>query len=85
MESGVIKFSLLFLIGSFLYLQVIGDDGIHKSLHKFEIRPYPITEFGVSNKKSGRLIMGKTTSSHFLDCFDRTFFILAGNGNMHKV
>ena len=31
-----------------------------------------------------RGIMGKTASSRFLECFDRIFFILAGNDDMHE-
>ena len=35
-------------------------------------------------KKSHRLIMGKTLSSHFLRYFDWILFIFAGNEDMHK-
>ena len=31
-----------------------------------------------------RVIMGKTASSSFLECFDRILFILAGNDVMHE-
>ena len=33
---------------------------------------------------SHRVIMGKTTSSRYLECFDRILFILAGNDDMHE-
>ena len=51
-----------------------GNYDIHKSLHEFEIWPDPTTDNRVScpwasEKNSHRLIMGKTTSSHFLGCF----------------
>ena len=51
-----------------------GNYNMHKSLHEFEIRPDLTTDNGVScpwasEKNSHRLIMGKTTSSHFLSCF----------------
>ena len=31
-----------------------------------------------------RVIMGKTMSSRYLECFYRTLFILAGNDDMHE-
>ena len=51
-----------------------GHDGIHKSLDEFEIWPDSTTDYGVScpcasEKNPQRLIMGKTTSSHFLHYF----------------
>ena len=31
-----------------------------------------------------RVTVGKTMSSHFLECFNRIHFILAGKDNIHK-
>ena len=33
---------------------------------------------------SHRVIIGKTASSRFLECFDLILFILAGNDDMHE-
>ena len=38
----------------------------------------------MATDSSHRVIMGKMTSSRFLECFDRIFFILAGNDDMHE-
>ena len=38
----------------------------------------------MATDSSYRVIMGKTASSRFLDCFDRILFILAGNDDMHE-
>ena len=45
-EKGVITFSGLFLIGSFLILA--GYHDLHKSLHEFEIWPDLAMDYGVS-------------------------------------
>ena len=45
-EEGVITFTGLFLIGSFFILE--GYHDTHKSLHEFEIWPYPTTDYGVN-------------------------------------
>ena len=51
-----------------------GNDDMHKSLDEFKIRRNSTTDYGVScprayEKKSHRLIMGKTMSSDFLSYF----------------
>ena len=38
----------------------------------------------MSTDSSHTVIMGKTASSRFLECFDRILFILAGNDDMHE-
>ena len=45
-----------------------GNDDIHKSLDEFEIWPDSKTDYGISCKKH-ILIMGKTTSLHFIHYF----------------
>ena len=70
-EKSVIKFSRMFLIGSFSYLQVtITCMGAWMSSKFGWIRPRT-TELAALErmKKSHRLIMGKTMSSHFLRFF----------------
>ena len=42
------------------------------------------TLVSMATDSSHRVIMGKTVSSHFLECFDRILFILAGNDDMHE-
>ena len=42
------------------------------------------TLVSMATNSSHRDIMGKTTSSCFLKCFDWIFFILAGNDDMHE-
>ena len=42
------------------------------------------TMVSMATNGSHRVIMGKTTSSHFLECFYQILFILAGNDDMHK-
>ena len=70
-KKGVITFSRLFLIGSFLYLQVTMTYIRACMSSKFDrIRPRTMELAPLSvGKNSHRLIMGKTTSSHFLGCF----------------
>ena len=46
-EKVVIRFSRLFLIQSFSFMQVMRMR-IHKSLDEFEFRPYPTTDYRVS-------------------------------------
>ena len=41
------------------------------------------TLVSMATDSSHRVIMGKTASSRFLDCFDQILFILAGNDDMH--
>ena len=49
------------------------------------IRPHTLELAALERiKKSHRLIMGKTMSSHFLCNFDWILFIFAGNEDMHK-
>ena len=71
MGKGVITFSQLFLIGSFLYLQVTMAYIRACMSSKFgRIRPRTTELAALERRKnSHRLIMGKTTSSHFLGCF----------------
>ena len=70
-EKGVITFSRLFLIGSFLYLQVTMTYIRACMSSKFgRIRPRTTELAALSvGKNSNKFIMGKTTSSHFLGCF----------------
>ena len=42
------------------------------------------TLVSMATDSSHRVIMGKTASSRFLECFDRILFILAGKDNMHE-
>ena len=42
------------------------------------------TLVSMATDSSHRVIMGKTTSSRFLECLIRSFFILAGNDDMHE-
>ena len=42
------------------------------------------TLVSMATDSSHRVIMGKTASSHFLECFDRILFILADNDDMHE-
>ena len=42
------------------------------------------TLVSMSTDISHRVIMGKTTSSRFLECFYQIRFILAGNDDMHE-
>ena len=42
------------------------------------------TLVSMATDSSHRVIMGKTTSSRFLECFDWILFILAGNDDMHE-
>ena len=42
------------------------------------------TLVSMATDSSHRVIMGKTVSSRFLQCFDRILFILAGNDDMHE-
>ena len=42
------------------------------------------TRVSMATDSSYRVIMGKTASSRFLECFDRILFILAGNDDMHE-
>ena len=69
--KGVITFSRLFLIGSFLYLQVTMTYIRACMSSKFgRIRPRTTELAAIERRKnSHRLIMEKTTSSHFLGCF----------------
>ena len=70
-EKGIITFSQLFLIGSFLYLQVTMTYIRACMSSKFgRIRPRTTELAALERRKnSHRLIMGKTMSSHFLGCF----------------
>ena len=38
----------------------------------------------MATDNSHRVMIGKTTSSRFLDCFDRSLFIFAGNNDIHN-
>ena len=38
----------------------------------------------MATDSSHRVILVKTASSRFLECFDRILFILAGNDDMHE-
>ena len=42
------------------------------------------TLVSMATDSSHRVIMGKTTSSRFSNGYDRIFFILAGNDDMHE-
>ena len=42
------------------------------------------TLVSMATDSSHRVIMGKTTSSRFLECIDWILFILAGNDDMHE-
>ena len=42
------------------------------------------TLVSMATDSSHRIIIGKTTSSRFLECFDRIISILAGNDDMHE-
>ena len=42
------------------------------------------TLVSMATDSSHRVIMGKTASSSFPECFDQVLFILAGNDNMHE-
>ena len=80
-ENGVIAFSRLFMIGSFSYLQVTMSYIRAWMSSKFGgIRP-PIRELAALEplKNAHRLIMGKTTTSHFPAIFHLIIFLLAGN------
>ena len=64
--------SRIFLIGTFLILA--GNDDMNEILDEFEIWPDSTMDYGVScpsayEKKTSRLIIGKTMSSHFLHYF----------------
>ena len=39
----------------------------------------------MATDSSHRVIMGKTASLGFLECFDQILFILAGNDDMHEI
>ena len=45
-KNGVFTFSRMFMMGSFLYLQVADD--MYESLDEFEIWPDSTTDYGVS-------------------------------------
>ena len=42
------------------------------------------TLISMATNSSHRVIIWKTASSRFLNCFNRILFILAGNDDMHK-
>ena len=42
------------------------------------------TLVSMATDSSYRVIMGKTVSSRFLECFDQILFITAGNNDMHE-
>ena len=42
------------------------------------------TLVSMATDSSHRVMMGKTASSRFFECFYRILFILAGNDNMHE-
>ena len=70
-EKSVITFSRLFLIGSFLYLQVTMTyirACMSSKFGQIRLRAMELAALE-RRKKSHRLVMGKTTSSHFLGCF----------------
>ena len=51
------------------------------------IAPVPVHCFSITSMATNshhRVIMGKTTSSRFLDFFDRILFLLAGDDDIHK-
>ena len=70
-KNDVITFSRMLLIGSFLYLQVIMTCMRAWMSSKFDRFRPPTTELAALErmKKSHRLIMGKTMSSHLLRYF----------------
>ena len=77
-KKDVSTFSLLFLIGSFIYLQVmITCMRAWMSLKFSQIQP-------LVSMVTDRVMMGKTVSPLFLGCFHPFLFKLAGNNDMHE-
>ena len=54
---------------------------MYKSLNEFEIRPDATTGFDGNH----RVIMGKMLCNSSAFIFDRIFFILAGNEDIHNI
>ena len=80
-------FSQLFIIRSFLYLQVMMTCMKAQTISKFQ--PYRTTDCGVSCPWSSEkipigLLWEKPCLPLFLSCHDRILFILAGNNNIHE-